>query len=37
MSKTLMTRNGVYGNDMTSEAVEEADGGDNEYVSTAME
>jgi hypothetical protein len=32
-----MGRNGVYGNDMTSEEEEEADGGDNGKVSTAME
>jgi len=32
-----MVRNGIYGNDMTSEEEEETDGGDNGNVSTAME
>jgi len=32
-----MTRNGVYSNDMTSEKEQEADGGDNGNVSTAIE
>ena len=32
-----MARNGVYGNDMTSEEEKEADGGDNGNVSTAVE
>ena len=37
MSKTLMARNVVCGNDMTSEEEEEAVGGDNGDVSTSME